>query len=62
MVRMVSPNCVKETPKSSNWSCVIWLARKFAIAVSDAVNSQAFIISPSASFYGFVANMVSCLF
>ena len=54
IVRGVSPSCVKETPSSSSWSCVSWHANQFAIAVIDAVNSQAFITSPSIPFYDIV--------
>ena len=47
MVRRVSPNCVSETPNNSNSSWLNWQASQFAMAVMDAVSSQAFIISPS---------------
>ena len=51
MVRRVSPNCVRETPNSSNSSWLNWQASQFAIAVMDAVSSHAFIVSPSALYY-----------
>ena len=62
MVRRVSPNCVRETPNNSSCSCVSWQASQFAMAVIDAVSSQAFIGSPSAPYYaaGYsIANTVS---
>ena len=51
MVRSVSPSWVSETPRSSSSSCVNWHASQFATAVMVAVNSQAFMGSPSASSY-----------
>lgn len=54
IVESVSPNCVRDMANNSSSSWLNWHASQFAMAVMDAVSSQAFMVSPSAPYYAVV--------
>ena len=54
IVESILPNCVRDTANNSSSSWHNWYASQFAMAVMDAVSSQAFMVSPSAPHYAVV--------